>query len=165
MTLPGGQNTALQFWVFLIIINTQRLALLSGSLSLPFQASRRYGHSQGELFSGSDFPAGKRNVCQADYFTFPPSRQGKPPRPANSFPVRLAVPGSQPGEAELLRPPSSLWPQRSPFHWGCCPADHRPRATRALRGQKQPPHPWVLEAGKSHSACHSVVSPKFRPLR
>ena len=117
---------ALQFWVFFIIINTIRLAFLSESLSHPFQMSRRYSHTQGKLFSVSDFPVGKRNVHQADYFTFPPSCQRKPPRPANSSPARLAVLGSQPGEAELLRPPPSLWSQRSPFYRGCRPADHNP---------------------------------------
>lgn len=117
---------ALQFWVFFIIINTIRLAFLSESLCHPFQMSRRYSHTQGKLFSVSDFPVGKRNVYQADYFTFPPSCQRKPPRPANSSPARLAVLGSQPGEAELLRPPPSLWSQRSPFYRGCRPADHSP---------------------------------------
>lgn len=90
----GGQNVVLQFWVFLIIMNT-RLALLSESLSHPFRTSRRCSHTQGQLFSVSNFPVGKRNVYPADYFTFPPLCQGKPPRPANSFPARLAALGSR----------------------------------------------------------------------
>ena len=128
----------------LIIINTTGLALWRHCVSHPFQTSsleglscfvmsRRNSHALRQIVLCFRFSSGKRNVRQADYCTFPLSRQGKLPRTANSPPAGLAAPSHQlvGQNSFLLR--DTCGPRDAPSTWGGAQLIERSSALEAQR--------------------------------